>query len=88
MRIIAFVLDWPQVERFLEHIAVIGGHAWMPTEPERLPPVGRRATADAAPGGAAGAIAAAPGVRVQQTPAIDDWPEMDQTAGQGADGWE
>ncbi len=23
-----------------------------------------------------------------QTPAPGDWPEMDQTAGQGADGWE
>lgn len=23
-----------------------------------------------------------------QTPATDDWPEMDQTAGRGADGWE
>lgn len=61
MRIIAFVLNRPQVERILEHISVIGGRAWMPTEPERLPPVGRRATADAAPGGAAGAIAAALG---------------------------
>jgi len=66
MRIIAFVLDRPQVERILEHI---GDTAQPPTVlPARSPP-----QLDFA---------------FDQTPATDDWPKMDQTAGQGADGWE
>ena len=66
MRIIAFVLDRPVIERILEHI----GEATQPPVvlPARSPP-------QLAFG-------------FDPTPATDDWPEMDQTAGQRADGWE
>ena len=66
MRIIAFVLDDPTIERILEHI----GEPWWPSA---MPP------------------ARSPSQRefgFDQTIATADWPEMDQTAGQQADGWE
>ena len=65
MRIIAFVLDRPTIERILTHI---GDRAQPPVVlPARSPP-------QLAFG-------------FDQTPATTDWPEMDQTAGQGG-GWE
>jgi hypothetical protein len=66
MRIIAFVLDQPTIERILEHIGE-------PTQPPAVLPA--RSPPQLAFG-------------FDQTPAPGDWPEMDQTAGQGADGWE
>ena len=33
MRIIAFELDRPVIERIFEHIGVIGGRAWLPKVP-------------------------------------------------------
>jgi hypothetical protein len=66
MRIIAFVLDRPQVERILTHIG----------EPTQAPTV---MPARSPPQLALG---------FDQTTATDEWPEMDQTAGQGTDGWE
>jgi hypothetical protein len=66
MRIIAFVLDRPVVERILEHI----GESTQPPVvlPARSPPQ----------------LA----LGFDQTIATAEWPEMDQTAGQKADGWE
>ena len=65
MRIIAFVLDAPTIERILAHIGE-------PTQPPAVLP------ARSPPQFAFG---------FDQTPATADWPEMDQTAGQGG-GWE
>jgi hypothetical protein len=65
MRIIAFVLDAPTIERILDHIG----------EPTHPPPV---LPARSPPQLAFG---------FDQAPATTDWPEMDQTAGQGG-GWE
>ncbi len=66
MRIIAFVLDRPTIERILAHI----GEPTQPPEvlPARSPPQLE--------------------FGFDQTIATDDWPEMDQTAGRGAGGWE
>ncbi|MBK7670270.1 MAG: transposase [bacterium] len=66
MRIIAFVLDEPTIERILAHIGE-------PTQPPAVLPA--RSPPQLAFG-------------FDQTIATDDWPEMDQTAGQQADGWE
>ncbi len=66
MRIIAFVLDRPPVERILEHIGE-------PTQPPVVLPA--RSPPQLALG-------------FDQTIATAEWPEMDQTAGQKADGWE
>ncbi len=66
MRIIAFVLDQPTIERILAHIGE-------PTQPPAVLPA--RSPPQLAFG-------------FDQTIATDDWPEMDQTAGQQADGWE
>lgn len=65
MRIIAFVLDRPVIERILEHI----GEPTQPPVvlPARSPPQGE--------------------LPFDQTPGGGDWPDMDQSAGQG-DGWE
>ena len=66
MRIIAFVLDKPTIERILDHI---GDRAQPPAVlPARSPPQLE--------------------FGFDQTIATDDWPEMDQTAGRGAEGWE
>lgn len=65
MRIIAFILDPPVIERILAHIGV-------PTEPPALRP------ARSPPQGE---------LRFDQTAGLDDWPEMDQTAGLG-EGWD
>ncbi|MBK7670274.1 MAG: transposase [bacterium] len=66
MRIIAFVLDRPTIERILAHIGE-------PTQPPAVLPA--RSPPQLAFG-------------FDQTIATDDWPEMDQTAGQQAGGWE
>jgi hypothetical protein len=66
MRIIAFVLDRPVIERILEHIGE-------PTQPPAVLPARSPPQME---------------LGFDQTPAADDWPEMDQTTGQGADGWE
>ena len=66
MRIIAFVLDQPTIERILDHIG----------EPTRPPVV---LPARSPPQLEFG---------FDQTPADEDWPEMDQTAGWGAEDWE
>jgi hypothetical protein len=66
MRIIAFVLDRPVIERILEHIGE-------PTQPPAVLPARSPPQLE---------------FGFDQTPAADDWPEMDQTAGQGAGGWE
>lgn len=63
MRIIAFALDQPVIERILDHIGE-------PTRPPAALP------ACSPPQLAFG---------FDQMPATDDWPEMDQTAGQRAD---
>jgi hypothetical protein len=65
MRIIAFVLDAPTIERILDHIGE-------PTQPPAVLPA--RSPPQLAFG-------------FDQAPATTDWPEMDQTAGQGG-GWE
>ena len=65
MRIIAFGLDRPTIERILDHIGE-------PTQPPVVLP------ARSPPQGEFG---------FDQTIATTDWPEMDQTTGQG-DGWE
>jgi hypothetical protein len=65
MRIIAFVLDRPVIERILEHIGE-------PTKPPAVLP------ARSLPQGE---------FRFEQTVGLDDWPQMDQTAGLG-DGWQ
>ena len=65
MRIIAFVLDAPTIERILDHIGE-------PAQPPAVLPA--RSPPQLAFG-------------FDQTPATTDWPEMDQTAGQGG-GWE
>jgi hypothetical protein len=65
MRIIAFVLDAPTIERILDHIGE-------PTQPPAVLPA--RSPPQLAFG-------------FDQTPATADWPEMDQTAGQGG-GWD
>ncbi|MBK8167567.1 MAG: transposase [bacterium] len=88
MRNIAFVLDQPQVERILEHIGVIGERAWLPSVPKRLPPVGRRPTAHAAARSAAGAIAAAAGVRVRPDDRHRRLAGDGPDGGAAADGWE
>jgi hypothetical protein len=64
MRIIAFVLDAPTIERILDHIGE-------PTQPPAVLPA--RSPPQLAFG-------------FDQVPATTDWPEMDQTAGQGG-GW-
>lgn len=61
MRIIAFVLDAPTIERIPDHIGE-------PTQPPAVLP------ARSPPQGEFG---------FDQAPATTDWPEMDQTAGQG-----
>ena len=66
MRIIAFVLERPVIERNLEHIGE-------PTQPPAVLPA--RSPPQLA-------------FRFDQTIATADRPEMDQTAEQGADGWE
>jgi hypothetical protein len=66
MRIIAFVLDRPTIERILDHIGE-------PAQPPQVLPA--RSPLQLAFG-------------FDQRSATTDWPEMDQTAGQWADGWE
>ena len=66
MRIIAFVLDEPTIERILAHIGE-------PTQPPVVLPA--RSPPQLAFG-------------FDQTTATAEWPEMDQTAGQQANGWE
>jgi hypothetical protein len=66
MRIIAFVLDEPTIERILEHIGE-------PTQPPVVLPARSPPQLE---------------FGFDQATATADWPEMDQTAGQQADGWE
>ncbi|MBK6735769.1 MAG: transposase [bacterium] len=66
MRIIAFLLDRPVIERILEHIGE-------PTQPPAVLPARSPPQLE---------------FGFDQTIATDDWPEMDQTAGRGAGGWE
>ena len=66
MRIIAFVLDQPTIERILDHIGE-------PTQPPAVLPARSPPQLE---------------FGFDQTLATDAWPEMDQTAGQGAGGWE
>ena len=66
MRIIAFVLDQPTIERILEHIGE-------PTQPPVVLPARSPPQLE---------------FGFDQAPVTDDWPEIDQTAGQGAGGWE
>ena len=69
MRIIAFILDRPVIERILGHLG----------EPTAAPEI---LSARGPPQGELGFI------EVDQTVGQEAWPEMDQTAGPGADTWE
>ena len=80
MRIIAFVLDPPVIERILRHIGE-------PTEPPailpaRSPPQGEWSPAELTTVGFADDDA------FDQGGGGDDWPEMDQSQGTSGDSWD
>ena len=66
MRIIAFILEPPVIERILTHV----GEPVAPPAilPARSPPQGE--------------------IQFDQAAGTDEWPEMDQTAGEGGGAWE
>jgi hypothetical protein len=77
IRIIAFVLDPPVIERMWNRCAIppaaITLHVGEPVEPPAILP------ARSPPQGE---------IQFNQTASTDEWPEMDQTTGEGGDTWE
>ena len=77
MRIIAFVLDPPTIERILRHID-------LPHQPPAVLPARSPPQTELAIGGSRDCVA----IQFNQDAGANEWPDLDQTAGAAGDPWD